>query len=193
MRPDVPDRRHRAQQVGPRPGARSSATTSATNRSTPTTDALELTFRDTRPGVYIFTLPADARRRPDASKPPEYLATVFNIDTAREGPLQRAKGTDLDDQAKGAEVHSTDDTGWLDTLKQKQTDLSSGRWIYLVILLVLICEQAMAVRLSHHQRPEDLEAFAPSAAAAFAHGTPAARRSRGRDRRGRERNWQRRA
>ena len=69
-------------------------------------------------------------------------------------------------------MHSIDDTGWLDTLKQKQTDLSSGRWIYLVILLVLICEQAMAVRLSHHQRPEDLEAFAPSAAAAFAHGTP---------------------
>ena len=130
--------------------------------------ALELSFRDSRPGAYIFTLqptPGDDQK----PKPPEFLATVFNIDTR--GPSS-AKGTDLDDQAKGAEVHSIDDTGWLDTLKQKQTDLSSGRWIYLVILLVLICEQAMAVRLSHHQRPEDLEAFAPSAAAAFAHGPP---------------------
>jgi aerotolerance regulator-like protein len=138
---------------------------------TTSSNALELSFRDTRPGAYIFTLqptPGDDQK----AKPPEFLATIFNIDTAREGPLQRAKGTDLDDQAKGAEIHSSDDTGWLDTLKQKQTDLSSGRWIYLLILLVLVCEQAMAVRLSHHQRPEDLEAFAPSAAAAFAHGTP---------------------
>jgi hypothetical protein len=133
--------------------------------------ASELAFRDVRPGAYIFTLhPTEgADQKP---RPPEFLATVFNIDTAREGPLQRARGNDLDDQAKGAEVHAADDTGWLDTLKQKQTDMSSGRWIYLVILLVLILEQAMAVRLSHHTRPEDLEAFAPSAAAAFAHGTP---------------------
>jgi hypothetical protein len=38
--------------------------------------------------------------------------------------------------------------------------------------LVLIFEQAMAVRLSYHTHPENLEAFAPSAAAVFAHGTP---------------------
>jgi hypothetical protein len=50
--------------------------------------------------------------------------------------------------------------------------MSSGRWIYLVIVLVLILEQAMAVRLSYHTRPEDLDAFAPSAAAVFSHGTP---------------------
>ena len=30
----------------------------------------------------------------------------------------------------------------------------------------------MAVRLSHHGKPDDLEAFAPSAAAAYSHGTP---------------------
>ena len=122
----------------------------------------------------MFTLTWQKRDTDPPSAPsekPEYFATVLNIDAAREGALQRAKGNDLADQAKGAEVHSFDDTGWLDTLKQKQTDLSSGRWVYLVILLVLILEQAMAVRLSYHTRPEDLEAFAPSAAAAFAHGT----------------------
>ncbi len=136
--------------------------------------ALRLNFSDSRPGVYMFTLTWQKRDSDPPSAPsekPEYFATVLNIDAAREGALQRAKGSDLADQAKGAEVHSFDDTAWLDTLKQKQTDLSSGRWIYLVIMLILILEQAMAVRLSHHSRPEDLEAFAPSAAAAFAHGT----------------------
>jgi hypothetical protein len=137
--------------------------------------ALRLNFTDKNPGAYLFTLTWQKRDGDPPGAPaekPEYIATVFNIDAAREGALSRAKGNDLADQAKGAEVHSFDDSGWLDTLKQKQTDLSSGRWIYLVILLVLILEQAMAVRLSHHSRPEDLEAFAPSAAAAFAHGTP---------------------
>ena len=32
----------------------------------------------------------------------------------------------------------------------------------------------MAVRLSYHTRPEDLELHAPSAASAFARGTPPA-------------------
>ena len=67
--------------------------------------ALQLNFSDTKPGAYIFTLsPTQGDGQP--AKPPEYVATVFNIDTAREGALQRAKGNDLADQAKGAEVHS---------------------------------------------------------------------------------------
>jgi hypothetical protein len=135
--------------------------------------SLQLSFSDPRPGAYIFTLnplPGEDGK----AKPPEFLTTVFNIDTAREGALQRAKGNDLAEQAKGAEIHAADDTSWLDSLKQKQTDMSSGRWIYLVILLVLVMEQAMAVRLSHHGKPDDLEAFAPSAAAAYSHGTPPA-------------------
>ncbi|MCS7270550.1 MAG: hypothetical protein NZ703_05650, partial [Gemmataceae bacterium] len=57
-------------------------------------------------------------------------------------------------------------------LKQKPMDLSSGRWLYLFILLILVLEQAMAVRLSYHSRPEDVAIHAPSAAAAYAHGTP---------------------
>jgi hypothetical protein len=132
-----------------------------------------LNFTQTnRPGAYLFTLTWKKREgEPGPDTKPEYLAAVFNIDTAMEGDLRRSNGDDLKTIAKGAEVHSPDDSTWLDTLKQKQTDLSSGRWIYLVILLVLIAEQAMAVRLSHHGRPEDLEAFAPSAAAAFARGS----------------------
>ena len=144
---------------------------SATSRSAPTTTPSNCRSATRGPGAYIFTLqptPGDGPEIEAARVPGDGLQHRHRA--RRAAPAR--KGTDSTTRPRGAEVHSIDDTGWLDTLKQKQTDLSSGRWIYLVILLVLICEQAMAVRLSHHQRPEDLEAFAPSAAAAFAHGTP---------------------
>jgi hypothetical protein len=138
--------------------------------------ALSLNFKDTkRPGAYLFSLTWQKRDGDPAAAPsekPEYLAEVFNIDTVREGDLRRTNADEFKSTAKGAELHSVEDSLWLEGLKQKQTDLSSGRWIYLLILLVLIFEQAMAVRLSYHAQPETLEAFAPSAAAAFAHGTP---------------------
>jgi hypothetical protein len=138
--------------------------------------ALNLNFNDTkRPGAYLFALTWQKRDGDPVAAPsvkPEYVASVFNIDAAKEGDLRRTNADEFKSTAKGAELHSVEDLGWLESLKQKQTDLSSGRWIYLLILLVLIFEQAMAVRLSYHTQPETLEALAPSAAAAFAHGTP---------------------
>jgi hypothetical protein len=137
--------------------------------------ALNLGFNDAkRPGVYIFTLTWLKRNTDPEGAPsekPENIVEVFNIDAAREGDLHRTSSDEFKSTARGAEVHASDDLNWLESLKQKQTDLSSGRWIYLLILLVLIFEQAMAVRLSYHQQPENLEAFAPSAAAMFSHGT----------------------
>jgi hypothetical protein len=104
---------------------------------------------------------------------PDYVAVAFNVDAQREGDLRRVHRDDITQSAgKEVGVHSPDDPGWLDELKQKQTDLSSNRWIYLIILLVLVAEQAMAVRLSYHTRPEDLELHAPSAASAFSRGAP---------------------
>ncbi len=128
-----------------------------------------------KPGIYIFSLTWQKRDTDPVSAPsekPEDFAEAFNIDAAREGDLRRTNSDEFKATAKGAELHSSEDSGWLEGLKQKQTDLSSGRWIYLLILLTLLLEQAMAVRLSYHTHPENLEAFAPSAAAAFAHGTP---------------------
>jgi hypothetical protein len=140
--------------------------------------ALRMNFTDnTRPGAYLFSMIWQKRDGDPASAPaekPEFLAETFNVDSAREGDLRRTNADEFKSTAKGAEVHSVEDVEWLESLKQKQTDLSSGRWIYLFILLVLIFEQAMAVRLSYHTRSENLEAFAPSAAAAFARGTPPA-------------------
>jgi hypothetical protein len=135
--------------------------------------ALSLGFTDTkRPGVYTFKLVWQKRDGDPQNAPAtkdEYVATVFNFDTEREGDLKRTNTDDFKAAAKGVEdVHSPEDDRWLDQLEQRPSDLSSGRWIFLLILMVLIFEQAMAVRLSYHGRPQDLEAFAPTAAAAMA-------------------------
>jgi hypothetical protein len=126
----------------------------------------------TEPGVYLFTFTALSGPNGDVERP-EVRAYPFNVDAAREGDLRRAARDDLAQYAPNVPVRSPEDTAWVNALKQKRDDFSTRRWLYLFILLVLIAEQAMAVRLSRHTRPEDVELHAPSAAAAFARGTPA--------------------
>ncbi|HYH68091.1 MAG TPA: hypothetical protein VD866_25570, partial [Urbifossiella sp.] len=135
-------------------------------------DALAFRFgKAAEPGVYMFTLSA-VKAADDPDPRPEVRAVPFNLDATREGDLRRAARDDLAQQAPGVPVHSPDDTAWITNLKQKRDDFSTRRWLYLFILLALVAEQAMAVRLSRHTRPEDTELLAPSAAAAFARGTP---------------------
>ncbi len=133
--------------------------------------SLRLSYSDTkRPGVYVFTLTWQKRDGDPVAAPstkPEYMVAVFNPDTEREGDLKRASSEAFETTARGADVHAADED-WTGGLEQRPTDLSSGKWIFLLILLFLIFEQAMAVRLSYHRQAEDLEAFAPSAAAAMA-------------------------
>jgi hypothetical protein len=71
------------------------------------------------------------------------------VDTAAEGDLRRASRDDIEAAAPGALLHSPG-SGLADLLKDKKSDLSESPWLYLVILLVLVAEQAMAVRLSYH-------------------------------------------
>lgn len=132
----------------------------------------QLSYSDAKtPGAYIFTL---TRLKGDKDPPgtpaeqPDYAVVAFNVDAAREGDLRRANTDDLSQWTNKAPLHNTEDLSWIDDFKQKPSDLSSRRWIYFLILLVLIAEQAWAVRISYHTKPEDLEALAPSAAAAFA-------------------------
>jgi hypothetical protein len=137
-----------------------------------TAGALAFNFAKARePGVYLFTLTALSGPTNETERP-EVRAYPFNVDSAREGDLRRAARDDLAQQAPNVPVHSPDDTAWVNALKQKRDDFSTRRWLYLFILLVLIAEQAMAVRLSRHTRAEDIELHAPSAAAAFARGMP---------------------
>ena len=49
-------------------------------------------------------------------------------------------------------MHTQSDDTYKDKLISRQRDLSENPWLYFVILLVLIFEQAMAVRLSFHTR-----------------------------------------
>ncbi|HUR52798.1 MAG TPA: BatA domain-containing protein [Gemmataceae bacterium] len=137
---------------------------------------MPMTFSEAKvPGVYLFTLtqlkgPNDPPTTP--AERPDYVAHAFNIDTKAEGELRRVDRDDVTQVAKELPVHSPDDSRWLDRLKQKPADLSTNRWLYLIILLVLIGEQALAVRLSYHTRQNDLEMHAPTVAAAVAKGAP---------------------
>ena len=135
----------------------------------------QLVYSDAKiPGAYVFSL---TRLRGDRDPPgtpaeqPDYALATFNVDAAREGDLRRANTDDLATVTNKAPLHNNEDLSWIDDFKQKPTDMSSRRWLYLLILLILIAEQAWAVRISYHTKPEDLDALAPSAAAAFAHHT----------------------
>jgi hypothetical protein len=135
---------------------------------------LNFSFNEAKePGAYFFTF-TNLGGANGATEKPEFMPYVFNIDTRREGDLRRVNRDDLAQQAPNVPVHSPDDTTWVSALKQRRDDFSTRHWIYLLIMLVLIAEQAMAVRLSFHTRPEDVETHAPSAAAAYAHGAPPA-------------------
>ena len=138
-----------------------------------------------QPGAYLFTLtrkkdggprPVGGELTPDPLGDQDFVGVAFNVDALAEGDLRRANTDDLATQTNKTPLHNTDDLSWVDEFKQKPSDLSSGRWLYLMLLLLLIAEQAWAVRTSYHSKPEDLEALAPSAAAAYAHSatpTPA--------------------
>ncbi|MCS6865657.1 MAG: BatA domain-containing protein [Gemmataceae bacterium] len=139
----------------------------------------QLKFANTREmGTYIFML----KRKKDEVRPGtpltpdplgdlDFVGVSYNVEALIEGDLRRESTEELEKHTDKVPIYNTDDLTWIDKLKQKPSDMSSRRWIYLLILLVLMAEQAWAVRMSYHSKPDDLETLAPSAAAAFAHTT----------------------
>ncbi len=108
------------------------------------------------PGVYAYKF---LEKRVDPTKPgaelagrPDYRAISYNVDALTEGNLARANTDDVTQISK-APLHTATDDTYDDTLRAKKRDLSESPWLYFIILCVLIFEQAMAVRLSFHQRP----------------------------------------
>jgi hypothetical protein len=101
-----------------------------------------------RPGLYLleFTRRGDEGSSSSTAKP-EQRAYVFNVDT-NESDLRRAAQEDLERLA-GAKVR-TPGSGWAAELAERQNDLSESAWLYLLILVVLVIEQALAVHLSFH-------------------------------------------
>ena len=124
------------------------------------------------PGLYITELRfADE----PSDKPP--LATyshVFNVDTPTEGPLQRISSDDLErDLVRPlGEERVTIVTGSTPTtdISSHKSDLSESPWFFLLILAILVAEQALAVHLSFHLKGDQSEVInqltRPPAAAA---------------------------
>jgi hypothetical protein len=108
-------------------------------------NTLRFVFNDNRkPGVYRFELTA-----PGEGGRIEQQALAFNVDTPAEGDLRRASRDDIQSAAPGSVLHSPG-SGLADVLRERRSDLSESPWLFLLILLVLLAEQAMAVRLSYH-------------------------------------------
>jgi hypothetical protein len=118
------------------------------------------------PGVYLFEF--QQRPEPGGGEPRrETRAYAFNVDTANESDLKRAGTVELRRVATGATVHHPNGPPIVEP--NRQTDLSESPWLYLVFLLVLIAEQALAVHLSFHlagaQAPLPPQALRPATAA----------------------------
>lgn len=104
-----------------------------------------------KPGLYLF----DLTRQGDEGRPGgpviEQRAFAFNVDPA-ESDLRRVAKDDLERIAPGLVKMRTLGSGWAVELANRQNDLSESAWFYLLILVILIVEQALAVHLSFHLR-----------------------------------------
>jgi Aerotolerance regulator N-terminal len=128
----------------------------------------KLTFRFNEarnPGVFEFVLTrkdaGDADKPMGGAAPPkaadpdkgrqETIAYAFNLDGLAESNLKRADRDDLSAVAgANVQLHKPGDGAYENLLKLKKSDFSESPWLYLIFLIVLIAEQAMAVRLSFH-------------------------------------------
>jgi hypothetical protein len=135
-------------------------------------NALTLDFRDTRePGVYTFEFYPNSK---EAISQPEVRAFAFNLDAGKESDLRRASRGRLegrrarDNRAGTVLLRSPGDT--YEEYKNKLPDASESPWLYLIFLIVLVVEQALAVHLSFHLKgneavPGTTTPPAPAAAA----------------------------
>ena len=118
---------------------------------TPTQGRVHFRFADAqKPGVYVLEFFPRPEAGADAKA--EQRAFAFNIDTASESDLMRASRDEVEKSAATGKfyVYGVDKLGT--ELQNKQSDLSEGPWLYLLFLLVLLLEQALAVHLSFHLR-----------------------------------------
>jgi hypothetical protein len=105
------------------------------------------------PGFYRL----DLTRKKDEKNPEqvEERGFVFNLDTVSESDLQRMGREALMEGFQGAPEGKIELFGpfdWGVQLANRQSDFSQTPWFYLLFLLILVAEQAMAVHLSFHLR-----------------------------------------
>jgi hypothetical protein len=127
------------------------------------------------PGVYHFeTLHKDK----DGVEQPEVTSYAYNIDVLAESDLKRAETQALnpprsgsEDARKGKIVFASPGDSY-EGFKSRDPDASENPWLYLLFLVILIVEQALAVHLSFHLKGS--ESTAPQAAPARSTGAAAA-------------------
>jgi hypothetical protein len=95
--------------------------------------------------------------------PPEERWFAYNIDTRAESNLRRAQSEEMtytptQDKEKKGSVVMFNVAASHDLLRERQSDTSESPWLYVIILLVLIAEQALAVHLSFHLKGGDTPA-----------------------------------
>jgi hypothetical protein len=119
------------------------------------------TFRKTlEPGLYVTHLRAEGD---DENAPPLHTwAHVFNVDTHKESKLARASQDEMDSdflRQAGDAITAPEgpNAGREEALINRPKDLSELWWFFLLILGVLIAEQALAVHLSFHLKGREAE------------------------------------
>jgi hypothetical protein len=109
-----------------------------------------------RPGFYVYEL---TKAKADDSGPKvEEHAFVYNVDTRNESDLLRIPGDMLQESFKGARKDSITlhgPYGWAKKQEKSQSDFSQTAWFYLIFLVILVAEQALAVHLSFHLQEGD--------------------------------------
>jgi hypothetical protein len=131
-----------------------------------TNNTLRFNLADARrPGIYVLEFFPSTKEGAAAGQA-EMRAYAFNLDAEREGNLRRAARDKLERPRTGREVR----TGTVsirapgdsyDNFKMRQPDASESPWLYLLFLVILVAEQALAVHLSFHLRGN--EAAPPAA------------------------------
>ena len=100
----------------------------------------------------------------------ESRAVAYNVDTTNESDLRRATRDELEHAAAGVLVHRPESGTLREQIGNRQTDLSESAWFFLLFLVVLVIEQALAVHLSFHLRGNEAlppaQAVQPQATAA---------------------------
>jgi hypothetical protein len=131
-----------------------------------TKDQTVFTFKEgMRPGMYVFhTYP---RSEGGMRVKPEVHAVVYNVDTETESDLKRTERNNLERPvAERAALTGTVGLNGPENPpieKEKKSDMSETPWFYLIIIAVLVIEQALAVHLSFHLKGG--ESSLPAAAA----------------------------
>ncbi len=118
-------------------------------------------LKNDKPGLAVFT-PVDVEA--PGKKPGAPFWYVYNVDPTYEGALERINPTVIDHTVitperkamigfVGSQSTARFDFLGIDAVKKK--DSAEDPWVYLIIFMALILEQAMAVHLSYHLKEND--------------------------------------